>query len=121
MMFHDGNANRRKYTKDWPLLANGLSLFTVKTYLCIYLIEFMANGSPEDKDNFQEEKQAAKNYARYTGIGFQMIAVIGLFTFIGYKIDQSRESSQPIFTAVLSLIGVCVALYQVVRSLKTKS
>lgn len=78
----------------------------------------MKNSNGEENDSFQEEKQAAKNYVRYTGIGFQMIAVIGLFTFVGYKIDQSRDSAQPIFTAVLSLIGVCVALYQVVRSLK---
>jgi F0F1-type ATP synthase assembly protein I len=80
----------------------------------------MNSKDPEENNSFEEEKQAAKSYARYTGIGFQMIAVIGLFTFIGYKIDQSRDSSQPLYTAVLSLMGVCVALYQVVRSLKNK-
>ncbi len=78
----------------------------------------MNTSNPEDNNGFEDEKQAARNYVRYTGIGFQMIAVIGLFTFIGYKIDQSRDSSQPLFTAVLSLIGVCIALYQVIRSLK---
>ncbi|HEY0897430.1 MAG TPA: AtpZ/AtpI family protein [Sphingobacteriaceae bacterium] len=78
----------------------------------------MNTSDPEENDNFQDEKQAAKNYVRYTGIGFQMIAVIGLFTFIGYKIDQSRESSQPLYTAILGLVGVCMALFQVVRSLK---
>lgn len=78
----------------------------------------MNTSNPEDNNGFEDEKRAARNYVRYTGIGFQMIAVIGLFTFIGYKIDQSRDSSQPLFTAVLSLIGVCIALYQVIRSLK---
>jgi F0F1-type ATP synthase assembly protein I len=80
----------------------------------------MNSKDPEENERFEEEKQAAKSYARYTGIGFQMIAVIGLFTFIGYKIDQSRDSSQPLYTAILSLTGVCIALYQVVRSLRNK-
>jgi F0F1-type ATP synthase assembly protein I len=92
---------------------------TLKNFIFAVPIDVLMNSSnPEENESFQDEKQAAKNYVRYTGIGFQMIAVIGLFTFIGYKIDQSRESSQPIFTAVLGLIGVCIALFQVVRSLK---
>ncbi len=95
------------------------SVFPLKTLSLANQSDAPMNTSdPEENDSFQDEKQAAKSYVRYTGIGFQMIAVIGLFTFVGYKIDQSRESSQPLYTAVLGLVGVCIALFQVVRSLK---
>lgn len=70
-----------------------------------------------------EEKSARslKAYARYAGIGFQMVAVIGLFTFIGYKLDQRRNADLPLLTALFSLAGVCIALYQVIKSVtKTK-
>jgi len=69
--------------------------------------------TPEDK----QPKKLATNFAKYSGIAFQMLATIGLFSFIGYKIDQHRESSKFILTAILGLIGVIISLYQVVRSL----
>ncbi|WP_199120519.1 AtpZ/AtpI family protein [Pedobacter sp. ASV28] len=60
------------------------------------------------------------NYAKYTGMGFQMLATICVFVFIGYKIDEKRKSDL-LFTAILGLVGVCLALFQVIRSLsKTK-
>lgn len=59
----------------------------------------------------------ASSFIKYAGLGFQMLAVIGVFAFVGYKVDEKRKSDQPIFTAILGLIGVVVALYQVIRSL----
>lgn len=70
----------------------------------------------------EENKQGkeATNFARYTGIGFQMLAIIGVMTFIGYKIDSYRHSEKLFFTAIFGLLGVIVSLYQVVRSLNIK-
>ena len=68
----------------------------------------------EDK----QPKNQATNFAKYTGIAFQMLATIGLLSFIGYKIDEHRESSKMIFTAIFGIIGVVISLIQVVRSLK---
>lgn len=69
--------------------------------------------------NFERNKQKkeATNFAKYTGIAFQMMATIGLMTFIGFKIDEYKNSKQPIFTATFSLLGVVISLVQVVRSL----
>ncbi|MGF1924438.1 MAG: AtpZ/AtpI family protein [Bacteroidia bacterium] len=64
-----------------------------------------------------EVKKHANNFARYSGIAFQMLATIGLFAFIGYRIDKSRNTESMIFTAILGLLGVVVSLVQVVRSL----
>lgn len=66
----------------------------------------------------QEEKNIKKklnNAAKYSAIGFQMIATIGLLSFIGYKIDEYRHSKALIFTAILGIIGVGIALYQVIK------
>ena len=68
----------------------------------------------EDK----QPKNQATNFAKYTGIAFQMLATIGLLSFIGYKIDEHRESAKMIFTAIFGIIGVVISLIQVVRSLK---
>jgi F0F1-type ATP synthase assembly protein I len=68
---------------------------------------------PEENNQIKE----ASNFAKYTGVAFQMLATIGLMAFIGYKIDENRGSKQQIFTAIFGLIGVIVSLVQVVRSL----
>jgi len=55
-------------------------------------------------------------YAYFTGVGFQMLAIIGLFTYIGYRIDQSRNAERPIWTALFALVGVCISIYTVIRA-----
>lgn len=67
---------------------------------------------------FKKDKQFMSSYAQYGGMAFQMIAIIGIFAFAGYKIDHSRSAKTPIFTAVLSLLGVCISLYIIIRSIK---
>lgn len=55
-------------------------------------------------------------YAYYTGLGFQMLATIGVFTYLGYRIDRHYQMETPLWTAVFSLLGVCISIYFVVRS-----
>ncbi|WP_374166518.1 AtpZ/AtpI family protein [Arcticibacter sp. MXS-1] len=72
-----------------------------------------------DKDQkIEEGKRVLNSYAYYTGLGFQMIAVIGVFAFIGHKIDESQASKTPLYTAFFSLAGVFASLYLVIRSVK---
>lgn len=65
-----------------------------------------------------EDENSLSKYAYYSGLGFQMIAIIGVFTFIGYKIDQNSDNEKPVFTAILSLVGVCISLYSVIKSVR---
>ena len=67
--------------------------------------------------NEQDDKPMSA-YAKYSGMGFQMIAIIGIFTFAGYKIDQAAHHPVRWVTAILSLVGVLVSLYIVIVSLK---
>ncbi|MES2458136.1 MAG: AtpZ/AtpI family protein [Bacteroidota bacterium] len=69
----------------------------------------------------EDKKRAVNNFARYSAISFQMLATIGVFAFAGYKIDQQRNAKTPLCTAILSLIGVVISLYQVVKQLNKNS
>ena len=67
-----------------------------------------------------KKDNAASSFIKYSSIGFQMLATIGLFAFVGYKIDQHQNNSKPIVAAILSLIGVVISLYQVIKQLDRK-
>jgi F0F1-type ATP synthase assembly protein I len=75
-----------------------------------------------EEDQEQEEKAEVKrkvnSYVQYSGMGFQMIAVIGIFMFIGYKIDAWRDSDKPVFMAIMGMLGVGASLYLIINSLK---
>jgi len=74
-------------------------------------------------ENEQKDKpglpSGADGYLKYSSAGFQMIAIIGLFTYIGYRIDKSAHHATMWVTAILSLIGVFMALFVIIRSLKS--
>jgi hypothetical protein len=75
-----------------------------------------------DKDGQKEAKGGNKqsnSYLKFSGMGFQMIGVIGIFAYAGYKIDEAANHSVKWVTAVMSLTGVFISLYLVVRSLKS--
>ena len=65
----------------------------------------------------ENNKNGFKNYIKFSTMGFQMLATIAIFAFIGYKIDEKRKSNTPLFTAILALAGTVAALYQVIRTL----
>jgi len=68
---------------------------------------------PENDDG-----NSGNNYAKFTGVAFQMIAIIGGFTYAGVKIDQAAQHTTKWVTAALSLAGVFIAIYVVIKSLK---
>lgn len=71
------------------------------------------------EEGLSDEKKALSGYAKYTGVAFQMMAIIGAFAFIGYKIDQYYDHKPQWVTAIACLIGVCFSIYQTIRQLKS--
>jgi len=57
-----------------------------------------------------------KQYARYTGIAFQMMAVMALSAWLGYKLDQTLDFSFPIFTLVFILTALGLLMYKLIKS-----
>ena len=80
-------------------------------------------GKQVNKPNFNDDKdsegQAYANYAKYTGMAFQMMAIIGLCSFIGYQIDKYFQHQLQWATALGGVIGVCASIYQTIRQLKS--
>ena len=70
----------------------------------------------KNEQNIGNDKSAL---AKFTGIAFQMVAVIGVFAFAGYKIDQAAGHQTKWATAILALIGVFISLYIVIKSIKS--
>ncbi|MBU2652102.1 MAG: AtpZ/AtpI family protein [Bacteroidetes bacterium] len=62
-----------------------------------------------------QKKNPLKNYARYSGIAFQMLVIILMGVFGGYKLDQFTGIRFPVFTVVLSLGAVSLAIYYAVK------
>ena len=52
-----------------------------------------------------------KNFAKFSGLGFQMLAIIGVSTFLGTKLDSFFSNSiTQYYTLGLSLAGVVLAI-----------
>ncbi|MGD1846280.1 MAG: AtpZ/AtpI family protein [Salibacteraceae bacterium] len=58
-----------------------------------------------------------KNVYAYSGIAAKMIAVILAGVFGGIKLDEVLASEFPLFTLLLSLLSVGLAMYIVIRDL----
>jgi ATP synthase protein I len=61
------------------------------------------------------KKKQVSSYVKYTGLFFQMQVIIGVFTFVGSKIDDYQQTTQPYYTAGFALLGVVIAIYQVLK------
>ena len=71
-----------------------------------------------EQKNDPGNSNGTNSYLKFTGMAFQMIFIIGIFSFAGYKIDQAANHNVKWVTAALSLIGVFISLYIVIRSIK---
>jgi F0F1-type ATP synthase assembly protein I len=58
-----------------------------------------------------------QNYGRYSGLAFQMIAIILAFVWMGKKIDENYFQGRTIFVIIFSLIGIAIALYVVLKDI----
>jgi len=69
----------------------------------------------QEKEKNQKKNKGFSDYARYTGIAFQMAVIIFLTTWGGIKLDQLAGFSKPVFTIILSLLGVFAAIYTAIK------
>ncbi|MDY0089251.1 MAG: AtpZ/AtpI family protein [Flavobacteriaceae bacterium] len=60
-------------------------------------------------------------YAKYSGLAFQMAATIIAFVFLGKIADKYSNNEKPIFTAIFSVIGVFISLYNLIRGVKSNN
>ena len=65
--------------------------------------------------NDSQGRSGLDDYLKYTGLGFQMLAIIGIFTWVGIKLDERSTSDTSIYTAIFALLGVIVGTYIVLK------
>jgi hypothetical protein len=72
---------------------------------------------PTSQSNSPKKKQpdARNAYMKYATMGTQMMIIIGLGVFGGYSLDKHFGWKVPVFTLVLSLLSVAVAIYLSVK------
>jgi hypothetical protein len=58
----------------------------------------------------KKAREQANAYLRYSGLGFQMAALIGLGSWGGWWLDQRTGWKFPLFALLGSLGGITVAL-----------
>ena len=61
------------------------------------------------------ENDGLNNYAKYTGLGVQMIVIILVTVWGGMKLDKLFGLHTPVFTIILSLLGVFAAIYTAIK------
>ncbi len=69
------------------------------------------------KTNRSKSKKYLDSYARYTSIAFQMLAIILIGVFGGIKLDEWLELKFPVFTVILAILSVVLAIYYAVKDL----
>lgn len=65
----------------------------------------------------QKQQSQLNGYLKYSGLAFQMIAVIGLAVWAGWELDQYLELRFPVFLIVLSLMSVTASIVLIIKSL----
>ncbi|MDP1622940.1 MAG: AtpZ/AtpI family protein [Bacteroidales bacterium] len=66
-----------------------------------------------------DPQKSLKDYARYSSMAIQMLAIILLGVFAGFKLDQWLNT-KPILTVILSIVSVGLSIYFVTKDLLRK-
>ena len=67
------------------------------------------------------KKRAVDQFLKFSGLAFQMGAIIGAGAFVGVKLDDYLEKEFPLFTLLFSLFAVFSALYFVIKEVISHS
>ena len=65
----------------------------------------------------EKKKVSSNNYMKYSGMAFQMIAIIVIITYIGKWLNDYWELDPPYVTAAFALFSVLAALYLTLKDL----
>ena len=71
--------------------------------------------SQKKKSPTKTENKGIKDFARYSALAFQMVGIILVTVWGGKELDKISEFEKPVFTIILSLLGVFAAIYTAVK------
>ncbi len=56
-------------------------------------------------------KPEDKSYLKYSGLGLQLFITIGLFAWLGYKMDYFWNDGKPLYIIIMIFLGVIGGFY----------
>jgi F0F1-type ATP synthase assembly protein I len=71
--------------------------------------------SSEKKNPKKLQNKGIRDFAKYSGLAFQMIGIILITVWGGTKLDKLTGWHTPVFTIILSLLGVFAAIYTAIK------
>ena len=77
----------------------------------------LSNNNKQVKD----QKNRLNSYARLSGLVIQMIAISGVGTFAGIKLDEAYPNEKNLCTLGLTLAGVILSIVYVIRCIIASS
>lgn len=72
-------------------------------------------GLPEPSPN--KKLKTTNNYLKYSSLGFQLLAVMGVFGWLGYELDRYLKIKFPAFMLLFGFVGLGGMMYQVYKSI----
>jgi F0F1-type ATP synthase assembly protein I len=69
------------------------------------------------KDRYRKNKNKFDSFIRYSSLAFEMMGMIGIGTFLGYKIDQAMDNNFKWFTLFLMVFSVIGTVIYTIRKL----
>ena len=69
----------------------------------------------DNNKNQKKPKRQLNTYARFSGLAVQMFAIIGVGTFIGYKLDENYPNKHNLFTLFGALSSVIISIIYIIR------
>jgi F0F1-type ATP synthase assembly protein I len=61
------------------------------------------------------------SFLKFSGMALQMMVPIAAGAWAGSELDKKQQTEKPVWTIVLSFIGVIIAIYTVIRTVKKLS
>ena len=75
----------------------------------------------DHNSNNKKKVNQLNSYAKYSSIGIQMFAIIGIGSYAGVKLDEHFSNGGKLWTIILSLSSVILAVVFVIRSIIANS
>lgn len=70
-----------------------------------------------EEQKLSQKKKQLNNYARYSSMAFQMMIIITIGSIGGLKLDEWIGLKFPVFTLILSLASVAIAIYLAIKDI----
>ncbi|HNX54277.1 MAG TPA: AtpZ/AtpI family protein [Prolixibacteraceae bacterium] len=65
--------------------------------------------------NLKEPKKKFDDFIRYSNLAFEMVAIMGIGTWVGWLIDNWVETKFPIFLIVFMVLSVIGSIFYAIR------